>query len=1154
MRLSESTTYISSSGGECARSVSTVLQAAKCKGKPSLELVCSAERPGQKCFGDLRTAVKTSFNTTPDSRREGVTPQNKPLLKTRTTVLSAPSEVDPLMDSTFVPDSQPTTARNIASKWHKYSVTEMLMMPTQKMCSLPISGSPASSVQRQMCPSSVQRTSAPSSGPVIPKQLHAELTQRLQQVLHETNQAASPEIVPVQKRKISKTENANINKDPKIKSTAYDSAASDLKEKKPQRNSRTKGKRDAEITGKMVKHISSHYEVNSLIKVKGHKISQCLIPPLIDRPFFNMKWHTSMGNVTTLVNSSNKSKTTSTKKSKDVFAFSVDTPQSIGMNKAITSSTCISVSDEESRLPSTKKNKQPPPKAKRYVKKHLFSDTDTDRGTTDVSWLKESSRKPKPKVIKYPKAAPSKTKVAPALPSCNSPELQAPSPTPLKAVTNVKSTKDLKKPQHKKEKIAPARKEVPAATRRPSRAAAHVPKNYKEINSDGSQSESEIFKVDKSEKTNLIQEMNKKSKLQSKEYVEAERNNSSQSDSEVEQPAFTKPKYETNEDKKSNLKSELTASKKISKENLNHTDLKKACKKPPKPVNVLQESVEKPKKSTTKNGAPVKEQCNALKETWAQRQVMSSPLSFIERMRSAERLGPSLGLPCSPVVSLQASPLTISPNPYVPNPLTPTLLLSKPPSTVPSAGDLKSASRTQSIKSVASLASLRGHGKCCAAIRASAIQSPVLQDISSPPQSPLSLSRPLMTSTQVNQARVGLPSMLPSPLPETHSSSKMSPVSEASISRGSIKSSVSSKVMDRVSAALRAEETPQMDISLKSPEDVVSGPNRKRHMSYSSSNNSDEEDKEQIKKSKMRTQQSPRLKPRKLFKSATKAQDLTESWEEQSTDKTRRVNRLKVANNQKPEEENACPVKKKRSETYIHDDTVLAEGRVSQLLSSSHTVISGQWDADVEDGDVDDDLDTPGLNPRDMCREFSCKLKQKFKGRFKMVEVYNKQSLKTVQQHISAVSSEVAKHRFVTVNISYLFSVTLLSFRFVLRAQGLEKVQRVLLEEIHKLEQDDTVLKNMENDLTIHWNKQTVAFRSLQKQEKRRNEVLRKTLQNNACHSLEYEERVFTSQMCLIKKDMKSAQDRLLSDMHEGEMQSVKRGLHALFFPDATRF
>ncbi|XP_072306353.1 uncharacterized protein sycp2 [Eucyclogobius newberryi] len=1134
-------------------------------------------------------------------------------------------------NSSFVPDSQPTTGRSITSKWHKYSVSEMLMMPTQKMCSITISGSVPGSAQRAACSSSAQ-----STGPAHPEQLHAELTQRLQQVLLQSNHAASPQRAPAQKQHVSDTD-----KDTKHKHTVIDSVAPDPKEKKPQkRSNRGKGKgqiksqkendgvvakapgktaketasvsvkstalsskekRDAEVTGEMVKHISSHYEVNSLIKVKGHKIPQCLIPPLIDRPFFNMKWHTSMGNVTTLDMSNSKNRPT--KKSKDVFAFSVDTPRSIGMNKGITS--YISVSDEESRLPSTKKKEQPP-KAKRHVKKHLFSDTDTDRGTTDVSWLRESSRKPKSKVTQYPRAAASRTKVVPALPSCTSPASLSPSPLPLNVKYNAKSSKvksvlticQTAVFKQKKENAAPAprgaaalraalrgapalrgspplrvggapppprgapppprgapalapalraalrgapalrrapalraalrgspaprgsRSPAPrgsrspalrgspaprgsqalrgspppaprgaaAASRRPSRIAAQTSKNYREMDTDESQSDSEMFKailslVGKSEKTNVIQSRNglKKSKLQSKIY-ESVSNFSTQSDSEVERAGFPKPQ---------------------------------------KPVNVLKESAEKPKKSTKKNGAPVREQSRPL--------MKFSPLSFIERMRSAERSNPSLDLPCSPVVSLQDSPLAVSPDPLTPD------LLPKPGSSVTRAGDLKTQKQSTSR----------------------AVQKLEQQDVSSP----LSLSRPLMTSTLVNQDCAGLPPLpslpslpslpplppLLSPLPEAlssrgsqHSFSKVSLVSEASLSRSSSKSSVTGKATAGVGAASRAEETPQMDESLKSEEEVMSGPSRKRHMSYSSSNNSDEDGQEQRKKSiipprmkprkhsTMRAQHSPRMKPRKLFKSATKAQDPTESWKDQSaTDKTRRASKSKAA---KTSAEENISVKKRRSETRLHEASVLAESGRSQLLSSSHTVISGHWDADVEDGD--EELDTPRLNPRDMCREFSIKLQQKFQSRFKMVEVYNKQSLKTVHQHISTINSEVSKHR----------------------ARGLEQVQQVLLEEIQKLEQDDTVLKNMESDLTIHWNKQTVAFHSLQKQDKRRNEVLRKALQNNACHSLEYEERVFTSQMCLIRKDMKSAQDRLLSEMHDGEVQSVKRGLHALFFTDAARF
>lgn len=53
---------------------------------------------------------------------------------------------------------------------------------------------------------------------------------------------------------------------------------------------------------------------------------------------------------------------------------------------------------------------------------------------------------------------------------------------------------------------------------------------------------------------------------------------------------------------------------------------------------------------------------------------------------------------------------------------------------------------------------------------------------------------------------------------------------------------------------------------------------------------------------------------------------------------------------------------------------VSAEGGVSQVQSSSHTGNSGHWEAD-------EDFNGSEINPRDMCRQFSCELKKKFKVR-----------------------------------------------------------------------------------------------------------------------------------------------------------------------------
>lgn len=55
---------------------------------------------------------------------------------------------------------------------------------------------------------------------------------------------------------------------------------------------------------------------------------------------------------------------------------------------------------------------------KRYVKKHLFSDTDTENAMTEVSWLRESARRSKPKVTKYSRQAPIKPRAVPQHGSC----------------------------------------------------------------------------------------------------------------------------------------------------------------------------------------------------------------------------------------------------------------------------------------------------------------------------------------------------------------------------------------------------------------------------------------------------------------------------------------------------------------------------------------------------------------------------------------------------------------------------------------------------------------------------------------------------------------------------------------------------------------
>ncbi|XP_022597535.1 synaptonemal complex protein 2 [Seriola dumerili] len=1028
MRISESTTFISNSAGGSVHSASSLSAVkpsntpANSKGKPCLEMVRLCDRKGEFCAGEQRTTAKTCSNGTAprstiaggmieksDMSLQGLASKqanknkldkykkNIPLAKAVDMVLAGQGEEQPLEDN-FVPDTQPRPVKNMSFNWNKLSVSEMVTMPTQKINTVSRPESHSNSAQQQEHPTLALRLSVPGSGPINHKQLHTELTQRLQQVLIEKNQDHAPQEPAATQRKMSGTRgdskgrgsadqcastlgtsnkqqaqrnglakgnskgrmslkaDVNLNKAPVKAPTTVALQEKIQPNVKAQTNRAlsSKEKSDAKVAESMVKLISSHYEINN--------INQSWTPLHINKPLFNMSW-------------------LSTAKGKD---------------KAFPNTSSISNSGihESSGLHNTTEKGQPMTKEKRYVKKHLFSDTDTDYAMTEVSWLRESSRKPKPKVTKYSRQAPIKPKAESPHTSYDIADLPPPSPKHVKG-----NTKPNKKKHNVKERVVQPKKTVKpaaapsrphAAGGRPKRAVHTSTKSYREPDTDDSQSESATPVVPKQQR----------------------------------------------------------------------------------PENVLQET----SKLHKKNVIPVLEEMNALKDSWAARQTSFSPSPpFVEKMRSAERSAPILGLTCSPLLTPRGSPLPASPDSACQDTPSPILLLPKPHSTVSSKGNFKpsssysaekkfSTSKTQSIQSALSLSSLRGQTPAPhPPIGLSAAEiSPVQQHLSPAPRSPLSLSLPLLTSTLLDLDKQSMPSPPQSPFPEDtinhdhlYGFSKVSSVSQVSLSQSSTKSSVLSR---------RVKDCPR--------------PSRKRHIT--STSESEEDEKEDRKESKMRGQRSPRMKPRKLFKSFAE---------------------------------------------------VSAVGEVSQVMSSSHTVSSSHWEAEVRGGDMDmdEDLELPGsdLNPSDLCQQFSSDLKKKFQNRYKTMEFYNKQSLKTVQQHVSSLNMQVTKYR----------------------TQRLAQVQKALLQEIDKLEQDDTVLKRMEKDLTIHWKKQTVAFRSYQEQGTKRNETLKKALHSNVCHSLEYEQRIFTSKMCLIRKDMKSVQDRLLSEMQDGEIQSVKRGLHALFFP-----
>ncbi|XP_028849364.1 synaptonemal complex protein 2 [Denticeps clupeoides] len=167
-----------------------------------------------------------------------------------------------------------------------------------------------------------------------------------------------------------------------------------------------------------------------------------------------------------------------------------------------------------------------------------------------------------------------------------------------------------------------------------------------------------------------------------------------------------------------------------------------------------------------------------------------------------------------------------------------------------------------------------------------------------------------------------------------------------------------------------------------------------------------------------------------------------------------------------------------------------------------------------------------------ICREFGAELSRKFQKRSERMELFTRHSVKAVQQHVSSIGIQIHQHR----------------------AQKLEHVKQVLTEELSNLEQDDFILQNMEKELMNYWKKQEVAFHSYHEAEARRLQRLKNTFNTDIFQNLEYEEEIFTSEMNVMKNDMKSIQEQFLQEMRDEELLTMRRALQALFLSEANSF
>ncbi|XP_035238006.1 nucleolar and coiled-body phosphoprotein 1-like [Anguilla anguilla] len=493
-----------------------------------------------------------------------------------------------------------------------------------------------------------------------------------------------------------------------------------------------------------------------------------------------------------------------------------------------------------------------------------------------------------------------------------------------------------------------------------------------------------------------------------------------------------------------------------------------ANKRGDKPV-TANEQEEKPVTEKVEKPVIVEDQARGQKELWSARLTDFLPSpSPIERMRSAGESEAVSGSPISPLRSPDALPLPLE--------------VAAGAFTGIQASSFYRSERGSSARKTPSAPSLS---------RLQAVPTPVLS-----PLHPLqSASPPLLTSTALEPSvpnspfledSLGLPACL-----------------------DSFKSSSSQSI-----------PLPKLPSSNEQFKEHMSGPGlgRKRPPSHHSSSASEEEEEEGRGSG---TGQRMSMRPRKLFKTR----------EEEEEEEEEEVYSL------------TCPLKEGGEVRQERGPTVAAPGQGESLTDAvrdaelcsvvSSRVVSSFWEANMEGAG---DLEAPEFNASQymssMCRQFNSELQRKIQNRSRRMDHFAKQSLKTVQQHVSSVSVQIHQYR----------------------SQKLEKIRGVLLEEIHNLEKDNSDLKDVEKELTTYWRKQTQAFHSYQERESKRLQNLRSTFQKNVCHSLEYEEQIFTSEMCLMREDMKSVQDKLFKDMQEEEMLSVRRGLQALFLPEGCRF
>ncbi|KAM8798029.1 synaptonemal complex protein 2 [Eudromia elegans] len=174
----------------------------------------------------------------------------------------------------------------------------------------------------------------------------------------------------------------------------------------------------------------------------------------------------------------------------------------------------------------------------------------------------------------------------------------------------------------------------------------------------------------------------------------------------------------------------------------------------------------------------------------------------------------------------------------------------------------------------------------------------------------------------------------------------------------------------------------------------------------------------------------------------------------------------------------------------------------------------------------------PGCSTISVCQKLQAEFTRKVQRRSKKMDHFTKQSLKAAQQHLATMSYQLRECRI----------------------RQLDKFHFAIMEELENFEKDSQSLKNMEKEFSNFWKKHTHTFITYMKNEQQRIQILKSSFEKNIYHALDYEEHIFTSEMHLMREDMKGLQEKLLKEMQEEELFNVRRGLQTLFLSEDRKF